>query len=241
LTRDAALRLFVGAGGHAVNLAAQAECNVNILLVDDHHLVREALANYLRQREPTWTIDEAGTLGEAVEKARAAEKLDLVVLDYFMPDMDGLGGLERLRTSVPGVRVAILSGNISPDEAEAAIESGAVGVISKGLRGHALVMALNLILSGEVYLSSNLARRHDPDAVHAARREQRHALGNLTHRQLEAVKLLVRGLSNQEIADRLELAEGTVKLHLRNAFEKMGARNRADAVRIALSRGLGKQ
>jgi two-component system, NarL family, nitrate/nitrite response regulator NarL len=217
------------------------EAIVNILLVDDHHLVREALANFLRQREPTWTVDEAGALAEALEKVRTAAKLDLVVLDYFMPDMDGIGGLERLRAAIPGVPVAVLSGNITSEEAQDAIAHGAAGVISKGLRGQALVNAINLILTGEVYLSANLAGHQDPDAAHVARREQRHALGNLTHRQLEAVKLLVRGLSNHEIAERLDLAEGTVKLHLRNAFEKMGARNRADAVRIALSRGLGKE
>jgi DNA-binding NarL/FixJ family response regulator len=109
------------------------------------------------------------------------------------------------------------------------------------LRGPALISALRLVLAGETYFPATLIEAPsgaDEADRRTAEKAERAALGNLTRRELEVVKLLSSGLSNREIAGRLELAEVTVKLHLHNAFQKMGARSRADAVRIALQKGI---
>jgi two-component system nitrate/nitrite response regulator NarL len=213
---------------------------MRLLLADDHHLVREALSFYLRQTAVDVTVIEAASLGEALERAED-DQLDAVILDLRMPGMNGLAGLGAMQAKVRGVPVVILSGNIGRQEAMEALKRGAAGVISKELRGPALINALKLVLAGETYIPPTLV--DEPvggfaGAPLASQLNERAALGNLTRREFEAVKLLAGGLSNREIAKVMTLAEVTVKLHLHNAFQKMGARSRADAVRIALQKGV---
>jgi two-component system, NarL family, nitrate/nitrite response regulator NarL len=211
---------------------------VKLLLADDHHLVREALSYYLRQTGDDVQVEEASTLEEALHKAAAHDDYDAIILDLRMPGMNGLAGLDRMRASMPGVPVVILSGNIGRTDAMDALRRGAAGVISKELRGPALINALRLVLAGETFVPSTLVDDPPADPVPQGDVAQRAALGNLTRRELEAVRLLAEGRSNREIAGAMGLAEVTVKLHLHNAFQKMGARSRADAVRIALQRGV---
>jgi DNA-binding NarL/FixJ family response regulator len=212
-----------------------------LLLADDHHLVREALSFYLRQTADGVEVEEAATLDEALARA-GEQQFDAVLLDIRMPGMNGLLGLEQMRERVPGVPVVIISGVIGRGEAMEALRRGAAGVISKELRGPALINALRLVLAGETFVPSTLV--DDPagtDSAPLGDGAQRAALGNLTRRELEAIRLLAEGLSNRDIAAAMRLAEVTVKLHLHNAFQKMGARSRADAVRIALKKGVGPQ
>jgi two-component system, NarL family, nitrate/nitrite response regulator NarL len=212
---------------------------MKLLLADDHHLVREALSHYLRQAAGDVTVIEASTFDEALNKANANDALDAVILDLRMPGMNGLGGLDAMRAKLPNTPVVIMSGNISRDEASAAMERGAAGIIPKDLRGAALINALRLVLAGETYVPASLfGRGGEGDGGRSTEEASRQALGNLTRRELEVVKLLSGGLSNKEIANRLNLAENTIKMHLQNAFRKMGARSRADAVRIALSKNI---
>ena len=214
---------------------------MKLLLADDHHLVREALSYYLRQTAEEVIVEEAATLDEALRKAAASAPFDAVILDLRMPGMNGLGGLDAMRERLPGVPVVILSGNITRQEIIDARRRGAAGVIPKELRGPALISALRLVLAGETYFPAALIDTPAGAAEldrRVAEKAERAALGNLTRRELEVVKLLSGGLSNREIAGQLDLAEVTVKLHLHNAFQKMGARSRADAVRIALQKGI---
>jgi DNA-binding NarL/FixJ family response regulator len=215
---------------------------VRLLLADDHHLVREALAYYLRQTADNVEIEEAATLDEALRLVDAGGAFDAIILDLRMPGMTGFLGLDEMRGRASGVPVVILSGVIGRAEAVEALKRGAAGVISKELRGPALINALRLVLAGETFVPSSLVDE-PPAAEVMAEGEgaQRIALGNLTRREFEAVRLLANGLSNRDIAAAMGLAEVTVKLHLHNAFQKMGARSRADAVRIALQKGIAAQ
>jgi two-component system, NarL family, nitrate/nitrite response regulator NarL len=219
--------------------AGERGLRVRLLLADDHHLVREALSYYLRRTTDGLEVEEAATLDEALCRADNGRPFDAVILDLRMPGMNGLLGLDQMLQRLPGVPVVILSGVIGRAEAMDALKRGAAGVISKELRGPALINALRLVLAGETFVPSTLV--DEPPAAEAAlegESAQRAALGNLTRRELEAVRLLADGLSNRDIAAAMTLAEVTVKLHLHNAFQKMGARSRADAVRIALRKGI---
>jgi two-component system nitrate/nitrite response regulator NarL len=213
---------------------------LRLLLADDHHLVREALSFYLRHTAENVEIDEAASLDEALTVG-ARGQFDAIILDLKMPGMNGLAGVEAMRERHPDVPVVILTGNISRSEALEARRRG-ISVISKELRGPALIKALRLVIAGETFVSSNLVEEGAAEeAAAAGEGDRRAALGNLTRRELEAVRHLAEGRSNREIATAMGLAEVTVKLHLHNAFHKMGARSRADAVRIALQRGLGTE
>lgn len=212
---------------------------MRLLLADDHRLVREALSFYLRQAEQDLDIVQASDLDEARCKLAIDQDFDVVILDLRMPGMNGLAGLEAVRRQAPSVPVIILSGNIGQQETLDAVSKGAAGVISKDLGGSALVNALRLVLSGEIYIPSLVVS----GIAAAGQREdvavgQRRALGNLSARELDVLRMLTRGCSNRRIADELGVAETTVKMHLRNAFEKLGARNRVEAVRVALNAGV---
>jgi two-component system nitrate/nitrite response regulator NarL len=210
---------------------------MRFVIADDHNLFREALGYYLRQSSLAPEIIEASSLGEALDRA-AATQPDALLLDFVMPGMDGARGIDIARQRHPDIPVVILSGNMTREQMTDAVRRGAAGVISKDLTGKALVEALERILSGENVVAP--AAWIEPLSM--APSPQEHGDGwkqfNLTPREVEVVRLLARGMSNKAIAHSLGIANITGRLHLHNAFRKMGAGNRADAVRIAMRSGL---
>ena len=209
---------------------------MRILLADDHHLVREAIASYLTRAATDITCVEASDFQQVRERLEEDRAFDLVILDYRMPGMNGLAGLDEVKVRLPGAAVAMLSGAMDAGEAERALARGAAGVIMKNLRGTALLTALRLMAAGETYVPrAVVAARH---VGLAGRNPARVSFDNLTPRELDCIEQLVHGSPNREIAERLAIAEITVKLHLNSAFKKMGARNRSDAVRIAMLQGI---
>jgi two-component system nitrate/nitrite response regulator NarL len=205
-----------------------------LVIADDHNLFREALCYYLQQSSLAPEIIEAGSLGEALDRA-AATQPDALLLDFVMPGMDGAQGIDVARQRYPDIPIVILSGNMTREQMTEAVRRGAAGVISKDLTGKALVEALKRILSGEsVVAPMAWVEPLSPLGEHGEGWKR----FNLTPREIEVVRLLARGMSNKAIADRLGIADITGRLHLRNAFRKMGAGNRADAVRIAMRSGL---
>jgi DNA-binding NarL/FixJ family response regulator len=212
---------------------------MKLLLADGHHLVREALACFLRHADPAAEIAEAATFEEALEAIEAAP-FDIVMVERSMAGPGELRGLERMIERGGTARVVLLSSEMNRRMAADALRLGAAGLILTDLRGSALLSALRLVIAGETYIPPALLDDAPPGERQAGGGAgYDEATGSsLTRRELEVVRLLAEGLSNREIAGRLGLAEVTVKLHLHNAFEKIGARSRADAVRIALVKGL---
>jgi DNA-binding NarL/FixJ family response regulator len=212
---------------------------MRLLLADDHNLFREALCFYLGTNSPDVEVTEAASLGEALDRA-SSTAFDAIVLDLCMPGMNGLDGITTMRARAPSTPIVILSGNITRSQADEAVARGAAGVISKDLSGRALVTALKLVLAGEVFISSSVlgGEKAAREVSRTAERQDRQELGNLTRRELEVIKHLARGIDVRDIARDLDVAEVTIRLHLHNAMKKMGARNRADAVRIAITKGI---
>jgi two-component system, NarL family, nitrate/nitrite response regulator NarL len=204
---------------------------MRILLADDHHLVREALAAYLTRAASDISCIEASDFHQVRERLASENGFDLIILDYRMPGMNGLAGLDEIKSSLPAARVAIMSGVMDADEADRALERGAAGVIMKSLRGTALLAALRLMMAGETYVPAAVINARP--GAHATR-----SIGNLTPREMDCIEHLMHGSPNREIAGRLAISEVTVKLHLHSAFKKLGARNRSDAVRIAMLHGM---
>ena len=214
---------------------------MRVLLADDHTIVREAVGAFLTRLAGDISIVEAADLEQAVERAGEKGPFDLVVLDYNMPGMNGLAGLDIMRGTVGPTPIAIFSGQITPEEAAHALKRGANGIILKDVRGTALINALRLIAAGETYVPRSLVDALQGDGIRQSQGTEgklRTLLGNLTRRELQSVQLLMRGITNREIGEALQLSEITVKLHLHSAFKKMGARNRSDAVRIAMLKGV---
>jgi DNA-binding NarL/FixJ family response regulator len=211
---------------------------MRLILADDHTLFREALCYYLRQWADDIEILEASDLDGALAAARRG-KPDLILLDFVMPGMDGAKGIRRARLEIPDTPIVVLSGNISQDEAAEALRNGATSIISKELSGDALRDVLGRILTGEIILAAPSWDKRPPEGSSKSGDEPGAvATFALTPRELNTVQLLVRGMADKVIAHELGIAAVTVRLHLYHAFRKMGARNRLDAVRIALQAGI---
>ena len=197
-----------------------------LLLADDHELVRETVADFLRL-QGGFEVSTADTLDEALALVQTAGPFELVMLDYSMPGMDALSGLARMR-ALAGCPVAILSGTATPEVARRALSSGAAGFLPKTLAPQSLVSAVRHMLSGEVYMPLeflNEATSTDSDV-------------NLTPRERDVLLGITEGKSNKEIARDLDIQEVTVKLHVKTLSRKLGARNRTHAAMLGRDLGL---
>ncbi|MFQ6102090.1 MAG: response regulator [Anaerolineae bacterium] len=211
---------------------------LRILLVDDHLLFRKGLAQLLDAQPDFEVVGEAADGLEAVEQTRLLHP-DLVLMDIRMPNCDGLEATRRIKAQVPEVRVVMLT--VSDDEQDlvTAVRHGADGYLLKDLRPETLFQQLRGLMAGEAPLSRmmtaklfrQLAQRSQP-AVQPA------ATAALSARECDILPLIVRGYSNQEIAEELGITRNTVKNHLRSILAKLGVRNRAQAAAYAVSHGL---
>ncbi|MHB1207171.1 MAG: response regulator transcription factor [Rhodospirillaceae bacterium] len=205
---------------------------MRIILADDHQLVRDGLKPYLERLAEKVDVLEVSSLDEALLLAPPKEAVNLVLLDLGMPGMNGVGGVARAVAAFPGVPVVVISGHYEAPYVRGALENGALGFIPKTTSGKSMVSALKLVLDGETYVPPLLIDAKSSEVLSAD-----NPLSKLSTRELEILRLLIDGNTNKEIARALELQEMTIKVHLRNAYRKIGAGNRADAVRIAFQHG----
>ncbi|MBB6254885.1 DNA-binding NarL/FixJ family response regulator [Nitrospirillum iridis] len=165
-------------------------------------------------------------MDEAVVALRQDKAIDLLILDLRMPGMNGLDGLQRVRTEFPALKVALMSGLARPDEIRGAFTRGAVGFLPKTLSATELLSAIQTMLQGERFIPTDLNTADTADGASFTRRER------------EVLDYLLQGRSNKEIARSLELEEVTVKLHVRGICRKLGAKNRTQAVMRAVEMGI---
>jgi two-component system, NarL family, nitrate/nitrite response regulator NarL len=208
---------------------------MRILFVDDHQLVREALAYYLKAGDETIEVVEAGSLDEAIRRPQKPD-FDIVLLDYRLPGVTGDAAVALACHHFPETPIIVLSGAVTRDEARSALTHGAAGVISKEIEGRQLMATIRGIVDGE----GDIFGLYEPDPAHpptpvASLRQHALVFMSLSNREAQVAQLLVDGLSNKEIATALGIADITVRLHLRRVFSKLGARSRTDAVRIILT------
>lgn len=211
--------------------------SLQILIADDHNLLRDALRPILQKLDTEVDVLEASTFDEAQQQALSHRALDLVLLDLNMPGMDGPNSVRELVSQIPKVPVVMMSGQFGRKDVTSAIEAGATGYIPKTLGADAMVNALRLVLSGETYVPSVVFSGPDEDSKGQGKFSSDSPLARLSKRETEILGYLIEGNTNKEIARELDLQEITIKIHLRNAYKKIGASNRADAVRIAMQNG----
>ena len=207
---------------------------MDVLIADDHPLVRDALARVVRQVDPDSRVEEVGdfeSLVACVERAAPG----LLLLDLNMPGMDGLAGLRRLRERYPSLAIVVASGQDDPVTIRTVLGTGASGFISKSDPPQTLINALRLVASGGVYVSARLLADG-----HAGNVPRGPDASELTPRQRDVLDLLLLGHPNKQIARALGLTEGTVKIHIAAILRALQARNRTEAVLRARTLGLGR-
>lgn len=203
---------------------------MRLLIADDHALVRDALCAFL-SREADLEVASADSLDAAVARILGEGPFDLVLLDYEMPGMDGLSGLERALGLNGGRPVALISGAASRQVASDALAAGAAGFLPKTVAAASLVHAVRFMLAGETYAPVAFMTAPAP-APEANPLEER-----LSDRERQVLGGLCRGLSNKEIARELDLQEVTIKLHVKTLCRKLDARNRTQAAMTAKEAG----
>jgi DNA-binding NarL/FixJ family response regulator len=211
---------------------------VRVLIADDQALVRAGFRRLLESEPDIEVVGEAGDGLQAIEIARR-RTTDVVLMDIRMPRLDGLEATRRLLARDGRTRVVILTTFDLDEYIFDAIRAGASGFLLKDAPPDQLVAAIHTVAAGEALLGPTVTRRLIQEFARApAPRSSVPALGELTPRELEVLRLLARGLSNAEIAARLVLGEATIKTHVGHVLMKLDLRDRVQAVVLAYETGL---
>lgn len=198
-----------------------------ILIADDHDLVRETLANYIRDMGEL-EVDQAANLQESLSMIDRSGAYDLVLLDYTMPGMKLPEGLLKTMDANDDMPVAIISGTASPDVARRALLAGAAGFLPKTIAPETLISAVQHLLKGGTYTP-----QHFLDSEPGAEGDI-----HLTPREMDVLRGICEGKANKEIARDLDVQEVTIKLHVKTLSRKLQARNRTHAAMIARDKDL---
>ncbi|MEU6483955.1 response regulator transcription factor [Streptomyces sp. NPDC046887] len=217
---------------------------IRVIIVDDQAMVRAGFAALLAAQPDVDVVGEAPDGRAGVAVARSTHP-DVVLMDVRMPEMDGLAAAREILSPPPGVvhrpKVLMLTTFDVDDYVYEALRAGASGFLLKDAPPADLIAAVRIVAGGEALLAPSVTRRLIADFAAsrpAPRRDRSLRLNGLTPRETEVLELIARGLSNQEIAGRLVLAEQTVKTHIGRVLAKLDLRDRAQAVVFAYESGL---
>ena len=195
---------------------------IRIVVVDDHPIVRQGLVATLED-EPDFEVVGAASSAEEALTLAARSRPDVALLDLELPGMSGIDAIPRIDKPV-----LVLTAYATDEQIDAVLRAGARGYLLKGAALEEIERAIRAVAGGQTYLDPKVASR--VVALSAAPR--------LSAREREVLRLVATGRSNKEIASALQIAERTVKFHVTAIFNKLGADNRAQAVAIAIERGL---
>lgn len=210
---------------------------IRILLADDHPLFREGVANSLAASPDFVVVGEAGNGAEAIELAHSLRP-DMVLLDVSMPGLDGIVAAARISAELPGTRIMMLTVSENAESLLAALKAGAHGYVLKGVSASELRAIVRNVAQGEAYVTPALAAEM---LTEFSRPRPPDAFAMLTPRESSVLELLSQGLTNREIAERLHLAEKTVKHHITAILQKLHVRSRTEAALLAVQHGVAKK
>lgn len=208
--------------------------DATILVADDHPLFRDALKIAVIRASPSATVLEAGSVAEAADQVRGADRLDLILLDLRMPDAEGFSGLALLHAERPGTPIIVISALDAADAAVRARRYGAAGFLSKTADLNTIQAVVSEALSGRSALTALGAQTEEEAEIDdmAAR------IATLTPAQIKVLLGVLAGRLNKQIAHDLNISEATVKAHMTAVFRKLGVQNRTQAVIAARALGL---
>jgi two-component system, NarL family, response regulator LiaR len=207
------------------------ELRIKVMLVDDHAVVRSGLSAFLSVISDLELVGEAENGDEAVRRCGLLNP-DVILMDLMMPGTDGVIATRLIREKYPAVHVIALTSFPEDDLVQKALQAGATGYLMKNVSARELAEAIRAAHKGKMTLSPEAAQA----LAHAAANQAQGA--ELTDREREVLKLMVEGLNNAEIADRLVVSLSTVKYHISNILSKLQVDNRVAAVTLAIQKKL---
>ena len=208
------------------------EKTIRVMIVDDHAVVRSGLSKFLTVYPDLELVAEADS-GETAVQLCALHQPDVILMDMMMPGIGGVSATRQIRQRYPQVQVIALTSFPEENLVQGALQAGAIGYLLKNVTAVELVSAIRSAYAGRMTLSSEAT-----EALAQSLRQPPTADNQLTEREREVLALMVKGMSNQEIADKLVVSLGTVKFHIGNIFMKLGVQSRVEAVTLALQRKL---
>lgn len=207
-----------------------AQENINVLIADDHEMILEMFAIYL-QTTASMNVTTCKDLNTAVQCINTQGPFDVVLLDLNMPGMNGVAGLRQAINANADKPVAIITGATSPRMLDEIMSSGAAGIVLKTTGVKSLANAIRFMYSGEHYIPLELMReRYSPTKSICN--------SDLSRKEMSVLMFLAEGRQNKEIANHLQLAEPTIKMHVTAICRKLGAQNRTQAVVMARDLGI---
>jgi NarL family two-component system response regulator LiaR len=205
---------------------------IRVLLVDDHAVVRSGLSAFLLAFDDLELVGEASSGEEAVQLCDRLQP-DVVLMDLVMTGMDGAQATHAIREKCPAIQVIALTSFKEKELVEGAMEAGAIGYLLKNVSADELSRAIREAHAGRPTLAPEAAQ-----ALIQGRREPPKIGFDLTQREREVLALLVEGLNNPEIAERLVVSRSTIKFHVSSILSKLGVASRTEAVALAVKEGL---
>ena len=200
---------------------------IRILIADDHYVVRMGLASLVHTEADMEVVAEAADGEQAIE-LYARFRPDLALMDTRMPVKDGIRATLEIRKQFPDARILMLTAFDGDVDIRRALEAGVQGYVLKSSTGDKLIPAIRAVAAGQRWVPKEIAARLD----------SRKSFEQITHREVEVLNELAKGLANKQIAEVLNITEYTVKDHLKNILAKLRVADRTEAVTVALQRGI---
>jgi two-component system, NarL family, response regulator LiaR len=208
---------------------------IRVLVVDDHPIVIKGTKALLSEIDDIEVVGEAENGSIAIQRNRDLQP-DVILMDLMMPEMDGIEAIRQIAAEQPNVKILVLTTFVTDDKVFPAIKSGALGYLLKDCQPDELVQAIRQVYRGEPSLHSSIARKMLRELGRSA--PDKPLIEPLTDREVEVLRLLAGGADNQEIAEKLYIAEVTVRTHISRVLSKLHLANRVQATLYALREGL---
>ncbi|MBI5568155.1 MAG: response regulator transcription factor [Chloroflexi bacterium] len=213
------------------------EKRIQVLLADDHAVMRAGLRLLIDNQADMHVVGEAGDGLQAIDQAAALQP-DVILLDLTMPKIDGLTSLKQIRERAPRARVLILTMHADEQYLREALSRGASGYVVKQAADQEVLSAIRAVMRGELYIHPSLTKALLGDLVkEPGPIGPREPIELLSDRELHVIKQVARGYTNQEVAEKLSLSVKTVETYRARAMEKLGLTSRAALVRYAMEQG----
>ncbi len=207
------------------------EEKIRVMIVDDHSVVRSGLSKFLMVNADMDLVSEAESGEEAVQLC-GLHHPDVVLMDLMMPGQGGIAAIRQIHQHYPGIKVIALTSFREENLVQGALQAGAIGYLLKNVTASDLARAIRAAKAGKMTLSPEATEVLAQSVIRAT------PANDLTDREREVLCLMVKGLSNSEIAEKLFISLGTVKFHISNIFMKLGVESRVEAVTLALQQHL---